>query len=406
MEQKPNNQQTNFRFMVVTVTWLGYNIVMEANDMSLEEIIFEYADEFHLHVGITTADSFCEQQDYIINAHKQLAGFVSAGILERIHPRITMQGAKSIVVLAMPYAKGIAEKPLGLRGNISIAARGEDYHSLLGKHLIQLAGRLKAADSNISAMSFVDTGPLPEQILAVRAGIGWIGKNGLVHTQRYGSMVFIGYMMVSAELKTFQSKADSCGVCRRCINACPTGALKENCFQIHRCISYLTQKKGLLSSEEMSAMGLQIYGCDQCQISCPHNSWWLQEGSAGFKPADKNKAYPLLEDLLSMDKAEFQKVFQHTAAGWRGRNTIRRNAVIALGNTKEASAMPLLAIALRDTSPVIRQTAARAMHILDMGEGLELLKTAMSVEKDTAVLEVFAQINDTKRGGSNGLLEY
>ena len=144
-------------------------------------------------------------------------------------------------------------------------------------------------------------------------------------------MFFIGYMLTDVEYEKWDAPIankdeDVCTGCGKCIGSCPGNAFDNGTFRYEKCISYITQKKGVLSYEESKALGIQIYGCDVCQRVCPKNT--------GYKRAYSEYAYPNIEELLNMSDKEFKRIYKPTAAGWRGRRTLQRNALIALGNMK------------------------------------------------------------------------
>lgn len=320
------------------------------------EQIYDFAKSRNLEIGITTAEPFLELQETLTN--KNLKGFVEQDIQKRIYPTLTMKNAKSILVLAMPYSYRKKQEEQELMGEFSIAAVGIDYHVLLREHLEALAQLLQQSISNFEYQSFVDTGPLVDRALAVRAGLGWIGKNHCLHTLKYGSLVFLGYMMTNIALEQKKNVLGDCGSCNRCRISCPTGALSEK-FETTKCISYLTQTKTVLPAEVMKTMGKQLYGCDVCQIVCPKNQKVLQSLE------EKETSFSLAE-LLCCSNKEFMDKIGKTAAGWRGKKILQRNAIIALGNSRNPKALPLLQNALQDKRELIQQTALRAIYNLNV----------------------------------------
>lgn len=277
--------------------------------------------------------------------NQKLGGFAEQDIEKRISPALSLPGVKSIVVLAMPYRKKLLVPPDDkARGHISQSALGEDYHRLLKAHLEAVAAFFEPHEYR----AYVDTGPLVDRAVACRAGLGSLGKNQSLLTPG-GSMYFIGYLLTTRELAPTPHAAQKvCGACTRCLRACPAGALSEEGFAMEKCISYLTQKKGLLTLEEMRSMGRQLYGCDVCQLACPHNR------GQGEPFSDLEAAMPQLEELLSISEKEFWERFGSTAAGWRGRRIFQRNAVIALFN-QGGDIAPYRA----HPAELVRQTVAR-----------------------------------------------
>lgn len=314
--------------------------------------IYDFAESRNLEIGITTAKPFLELQESLIN--RNLKGFAEQDIQKRIYPTLTMKNAKSIFVLAMPYRYRKRQEKQELTGEFSIAAVGIDYHVLLREHLEVLAQLLQQMTSNFEYQSFVDTGPLVDRALAVRAGLGWIGKNHCLHTLKFGSLVFLGYMMTNIAIEQKKNIVEDCGSCNRCRISCPTGALSEK-FEITKCISYLTQTKTVLPAEVMKTMGKQLYGCDICQIVCPKNQKVLQS-------LEEKQTTFSLKELLYCSNKEFTDKIGKTAAGWRGKKILQRNAIIALGNSRNEKALPLLQEALQDKRELIQQTALRAIY--------------------------------------------
>ena len=327
--------------------------------MTLEQEIYTFAEKRNLEAGITSAEPFWEQEKILLQRNKQLEGFTEQNIKKRIIPTMTMKNARSIIVFAMGYGCQKKQKQCYdmLTGECSIAAVGEDYHIILKKHFEELERFLKQKVKDFECQYFVDTGPLVDRAVAVRAGLGWIGKNGSVHTAKFGSLAFLGYMMTNLSLNQKEMAFGSCGSCKKCILCCPTGALSENMFHMEKCISYLTQTKTVLSSEVMRTMGKQVYGCDVCQIVCPKNQKVLHS-------FDKKETDILLEELLYCSNKAFAEKFSKTAAGWRGKKILQRNAIIALGNSKTKEALPILEQALNDERELIQQTALRAIYNL------------------------------------------
>lgn len=339
----------------------------------LEQLIFSYGEKHNLVVGITTAEPFLSLEKLL--RESPWKGFVNQDLEARLIPQKTMPSAKSIIAVAMNYNKAYKTSE-GMRGYFSMGAVGRDYHMVLGEHLKTIAMLLKEEDPSIEAKGYVDTGPLVDRQVALRAGIGFIGKNGCIHTEKFGSAVFLGHLLVNVPLTQTEKKWGSCGSCDICLKACPSGALSSNGYQWHRCISYLTQKKGVLSRQEMAAMGFQLYGCDICQKACPHNRKSEMEQMEGEEFA------PLIQNILEMSQKEFRETIGKTAAGWQGKKWIQRNAVAVLGNYKVEESLYLLEKALQDERLVIRQTAAAAIGNLGLQKGIAILQRALEKEQE------------------------
>lgn len=277
-------------------------------------LIRNFADKHNLILGICSAERLSWAEERIRN---KWAPFVSVGIEERINPRKTMPSANSIIVIGKSYFYSLPELPLDSRprGQISAGAIGLDYHMVLSSLLKELAEALPG-----QSQVYVDTGPLWERGFAQQAGLGFMGRNGHIISAKLGSFFHIGYIMTGLSFPTYQAQTlpDQCGTCNLCITHCPGNSAT-------RCVAYLTQKKGSLEECEKRIMGNWLYGCDICQRVCPFN-----KDLKG--PVQPELARPLLSDVLEMSNAYFNKYYKPTAAGWRGKKNLQRNALIALQN--------------------------------------------------------------------------
>lgn len=281
----------------------------------VEKTISEFAQENNLIYGICGSEK-------ITHTILSPAPFVNYTYQQRINPRLSMPNTKSIIVIGKGYNKKISfENDNRMRANFSISAVGTDYHITLKKLMVNLSDKL-----NAECKIFSDTGALNERSLAYKSGLGFIGKNQCVISEKLGSMFFIGYIMTDLNLKpTNLSIKNNCGSCKKCIDACPGNALTENGFDYKKCVSYLTQKNKKLSHSEIKKMGRQLYGCDVCQLVCPYNKFLCGEINC------INEKMPLIEKILSSSNKKLYAEFKNRAVGWRS-NLLKRNAVIALIN--------------------------------------------------------------------------
>lgn len=232
----------------------------------------------------------------------------------RINPFKIMEEAKTIIVLAVSYYTKT-------EGNISMYARGKDYHKVI-KNLTEPIIRL-LTENGFRACAFCDDAPLDERFLAKAAGIGFIGKNGFLITKDHGSFVFLSHIITDCEIEPDFENTESCKNCGRCINACPTGALKTGDF--YTCLSYITQKKGELTKEEESLIlkNNTCWGCDICQTVCPHNeNVALSEIPEFYEDLIVN-----LEEVPKSNR-EFKMIYGDRAFSWRGKGVIERNLSI------------------------------------------------------------------------------
>ena len=254
--------------------------------------------------------------------------------------RLRLPGAKSVVVVARNYYAGEApagEPPAGAKGSragrVARYAWGRDYHKVLAKPFRVLAGRIQDMGEGVRCYCSIDTGPVLERAWAQRAGIGWIGKNGLALRHDLGSWFFLGVIATTLELDPDAPAEDGCAACTRCLDACPTGALvAPRVLDARRCLSYLTiEHRGPVPDELEDKYGDRLFGCDVCQDVCPWNRKASITTEAAFHP-EAGCASINLDELRAMDKETFNRRFAGSPirrATWAG---IRRTAEIVLRN--------------------------------------------------------------------------
>ncbi len=223
--------------------------------------------------------------------------------------------------------------------------RPSDYHKVLLKRLKAVEAQLKDSLGEFESRCYVDTGPVVERIYAKYAGIGWTGKNTCILNQKLGSWLFLGVIATSLEVPTpiAEVAADRCGSCRRCIEACPTGALTAP-YQMDAglCISYLTiEKRGEIPVELRSEMGRQVFGCDICQDVCPWNGKAPVSEDAELQMREE-LVNPALEWLAELDEAGFARTFFGSPVKRAKFSGLRRNVAIAMGNSGLAEFLPKL----------------------------------------------------------------
>lgn len=190
----------------------------------------------------------------------------------RLAPHTIEPFGNTIIIGAYPYH---TKAPAGWtdRRPISNYAWGKDYHVVLRKKLKEILSQMKVYFPKIESRLFVDTAPIPEKILAYLSGLGWIGKNGMLINRKLGSYLFLAGIVSSLDLSSDKPGKDYCGTCVKCIDACPTAAIKDNrMIDSRKCISYLTiEKRGAFSKTEKDMVEYQVFGCDICQQICPWN---------------------------------------------------------------------------------------------------------------------------------------
>ena len=237
-----------------------------------------------------------------------------------------------------------------------------DYHTVLKDRMIRLIKELEKA-MDFKYMYFVDTGPLIDREIARRCGLGYYGKNCSIINDEYGSFIFLGYILTNLEVEEYSSPVEEkCGDCDLCLRACPTKAL-ESPYRVNpkRCLSYLTQTKDLIPHELREKMGTRIYGCDTCQMVCPKNKGVEKSNHSEFIP-EITKGYMNIEELLTISNKEFKKKYGTMAGSWRGKNVLKRNGIIALGNMKNKESLILLKPLLKDQNPMIRDYTEWAIN--------------------------------------------
>jgi epoxyqueuosine reductase len=292
---------------------------------------------------------------------------------KRIDPQRVLNGAKSIILLAVSYHAGSQESVVSRQlsvvsspvcGMVARYARFDDYHDVLGERLKTLVNLIDTvADRKVSSLWYVDTGPVLERDLAQRAGLGFVGKHTNLISRRLGNWIFLAEILTTLELEPDAPEQNHCGKCSRCIAACPTNAITAP-FQLdaRKCISYLTiELKGAIPVEMRPAIGNRIFGCDDCLAVCPWNRF-ARDGNLMKSRARKDLAQPDLIELLQLDEPGFKSRFVGTPILRTKRRGLLRNVCVALGNTGDASALPHLQKAAADPEPLIAGHAQWAME--------------------------------------------
>ena len=297
--------------------------------------------------------------------------------------------ARSVVCVAVPYATRYANRRNPRRGRVSNYAWSADYHRRMRALLNDVASLIDAeAGAPVTAV-VCDTRPLAERAFAATAGIGWVGKHTNLIDPRAGSFVFLGEIVTTLPLAADEPLKKSCGSCTRCIDACPTRALRgDYTIDASRCIADLTQRTDSIPRDLRPLVGTWVWGCDLCQIVRPPTQRAGTVGDGGNLPLDEDVAEPDLVALLELRTGEFKRRYAKTAMGWRGAAVLRRNAAVALGNVKDRSTVSALARAIeRDPHPMVRAHVAWALGQIGSPSAITALQRRYGVEKDQGVLE-------------------
>jgi epoxyqueuosine reductase len=346
-------------------------------------------------IGVTTAEPLTYMRERLEKraAENRLSPFETKDVELRLSPAALFDNCRSIITVAIPYnlpgntAPTIAFEPKGL---VARCARTLDYHAIVENQAKEFMEKLnQSARQKLVFRILTDRSPLLERELAYKSGLGFIGKNCTLISRKHGSYVALGTILVSRFIKPSDNPDNrSCGDCRLCIDNCPTGALIEPyTIDPYRCLSYLTQASGIFPRQFRTLLQNKIYGCDYCQEICPFNR--SKDNAPGIAEyPNLFPAEPLLIPLISITRKDFDCTIGLTSAGWRGKTTIQRNAVIALGNSgSEVAIKPLARLLENDHRPVIRLHAAWALCHLGGEKARFYLEKSLINEPDREVRE-------------------
>ncbi|SFI97444.1 tRNA epoxyqueuosine(34) reductase QueG [Brevibacillus centrosporus] len=359
-----------------------------------KQSIIDYAAQIGIDkIGFASADPFLELKERLI-VHREKgyeSGFEEPDLDKRTEPGLLVEGARSLISIALAYPSKLENPPKSepgaYRGILCRAAWGTDYHHVLRDKLAKLSAFITELEPGVKIEPMVDTGALSDRAVAERAGLGFVGKNCALITEEFGSWVYLGELVTNLPLPADQPVEEGCGECNICVDACPTGALVQGGqLDAQRCVAYLTQVKDFIPDEFRGKIGNRLYGCDTCQTVCPKNRRLNHTHHAEFQP-DPEIAKPLLLPLLDMSNKEFKEKFGLSSSSWRGKKPIQRNAILALAHFKDKTAVPHLARLLEnDPRPVIRGTAGWALGKIGGDEARLALMKAIERESDAAVL--------------------
>ncbi len=303
---------------------------------------------------------------WVADGHAGAMAYMTRDPAARAEPSALSPGATTALVTLAAYPARDAPQPG--EGRIARYARSRDYHVAVREALDLLARRvMDITGRDLTPRLAVDTSPLLERELAVAAGLGFFGKNSMLITPGVGSYTVIGVMLLPLAASPAGPRGKGCGRCRRCIDACPTGALREPyLLDARRCISYLTiEHRGEVPPALAGAMGGWIFGCDLCQEACPYNA-----RAPGRTPSLPGLDEPLLPASLPLDtalrlrKGEHNRLARGTAIRRVSRHHLRRNAALAagsLGPRCPAAARDALCEATRDPRPLVSVAAQWAL---------------------------------------------
>lgn len=360
--------------------------------MNIKEEIINLAKDIGISkIGFTTADDF----DYLEKSLRlavdegRNSGFEHKNIEERIKPKLSLASAKTIISIAVAYPHKLKQQPQKTtykRGKFTPNSWGLDYHYVLQDKLDRLAKGIEELTADFEYKGMVDTGALVDTAVAQRAGIGFIGKNGLVISKEFGSYMFLGELITNLDIEPDQPVDYGCGDCNRCVTACPTSCLiGDGSMNAKRCLSFQTQDKGVMDLEFRKKIKTVIYGCDICQICCPYNKGLDNPLATEIDP---DLSHPELLPFLELSNGQFKEKFGHVAGSWRGKNILQRNAIIALANANDRSAIPkMLEIIDKGQNPIHVATAIWALGQLVREVHPEMIELVMGIKNPTPQIQ-------------------
>ena len=341
-------------------------IVAEAKRLGFDAVGVARAD-------LPLEDDFARYETFIDDGkHGGMAWLAAApGARRRLDGDEILLGAKSVICVARRYSRTVEEEATDpeLAKSIARYARGRDYHNGLRKALRKIARLVRTlgtGDTPAEARPLCDDAPVLERAWAARAGLGFVGKNGLIIVPGVGSLVLLGEVVTTLELEPDPPIPERCGSCTRCLDVCPTGAFSGPfVLDPRRCVAYLTiENREAIPEPLREGVGERLFGCDDCQTVCPFNArsraTAVPVADARFQPHPR-WAETSLADLVAVDEAAFQQLGEGSPVRRATRAGLARNAAVAMGNRGDREDLDALARA-RDThdAPLVREAAAWA----------------------------------------------
>ena len=362
---------------------------MAGDIISIERMAYDLGFSGFGIVGPDNQDAVERYQQWLDLGYEGEMAYMSRWIEKRSDLDKVLPGVKSVLCLSKNYLT--ADKDMYFlekknEGDISLYALNEDYHDLLLPGLKQLEKKIHEEFIGCRTKIYTDTGPVLEKPLAQKAGIGWLGKHSNLLTEQCGSWYFLSEILVDVSLPVSEEATDHCGTCTACIDICPTRAIvAPYVLDARKCISYLTiELKGMIPLEFRKAMGNHIFGCDDCQIVCPWNSYAVKTNEAGFCEREETRT---LIELMKLDEEGFRKRFRKSPVKRIKRRGLLRNVAVALGNSENLEAVPVLVEALSDPEPLIRAHSVWGLGELLGDEASPVVDRELSLERDPLVLK-------------------
>lgn len=276
-------------------------------------------------------------QEYLDRGYHGDMTFLADNLDKRADPTLLVPNTRSVICVRMDYLVELPEpRTVPFAPNSAIIARyarGRDYHKTLRSRLKQLANIIREKIGDFESRPFADSAPIFEKSLAESAGMGWTGKHTLLIHKTSGSFFVLGELFSSLELPFDEPASKHCGSCSACIDICPTQAIVEPyMLDARRCIAYLTiEYKGIIAEDLRTGIGNRVFGCDDCQLICPWNSFAKTTTVADFQPRHGLDQVSLLE-LWHWDETTFLSTTEGSPMRRTGYQSFMRNIAIGLGN--------------------------------------------------------------------------
>jgi epoxyqueuosine reductase len=330
--------------------------------MSIKEEIIEFCKQKGLDtIGFSECRIFHELNPYFEKRKKlKLENeFEENNIEKRINPYLYMPEGKTIISIAFPYMEDL---DFNEGVHFSKYTLGKDYHCITKEYMEKICTFIQSMGAK--AIYFVDSNALPERYIAWSSGVGFIGKNNTLITEKYGSYVFLGEIITDLIIEPDMPLKQKCGDCEICLKVCPTNSIVVGKEGINNnaniCLSYITQKKEI-EDAWFDKLNGRIFGCDTCQRMCPYNREIEVSGIKEFKHYEHMKRIDL-EKLINMDNQLFNDKYKVTSCGWRGKNIIKRNAIINAVFMKKNKIIGIE----EDASPYIRDYYYRLLKFFKL----------------------------------------
>jgi epoxyqueuosine reductase len=340
-------------------------IVAEAKRLGFEAVGFARAD-------VPLDADYERYQAFVASGkHGEMSWLASLPEARRgLDGEHVLAGARTVICLARRYGRPREDELADPATAQTIAryARGRDYHNGMRKKLRKLAALVRSLGDDVRARPLCDEEPVLERAWAARAGLGFVGKNGLLIVPGVGSFVLLGEVVTTLALESDPPIPERCGACTRCLDVCPTSAFDAPfVLDPRRCVAYLTiEHRGSVEVSLRPGIGEHLFGCDDCQTVCPFNAARGRRASSEIDArfsADPRWAEADVRDLLALDDAAFVRLREGSPVGRATRAGLARNAAMILGNRGDETAIPALESARSDhDSAVVREAAAWALE--------------------------------------------